>query len=96
MALNTKYANQLKSLLHEHDNLTHLQVKSYGSSLTIFSGDSTQRHNHARLTYLEENEWGLSFPRHNGRWENTPFVDEMNALVEMLISDFGAFLDPVF
>ena len=83
----------LETLLKQADGLGHLYVKKRGKSLTIASGDPP--HLHARLTSMGRDVWGLSLPRHTGRWERTPFVGTMEDVVGILISDFSFYLDDI-
>lgn len=97
MALEPEDAEDLEELLARHEQLGHLRVKRRGDSLTIYSGEPSDSHLHARLTHLGRGQWGLSLPRHTGRWERTPFMGTMEELVTTLISDLGfhlADLDP--
>jgi len=81
----------LEALLARHPDLAHLHVKKRGDSLTIASGDPP--HNHARITALERNLWGLSLPRHTGSWERTPFTGTMEEVIGTLTTDFRFYLD---
>lgn len=83
----------LEALLARHRALGHLCVKKRGNSLTIVSGDPP--HNHARITALGRDIWGLSLPRHTGRWERTPFVGTMEQVIDTLTTDFRFYLDNI-
>ncbi len=83
----------LEALLARHIDLAHLHVKKRGKSLTIASGDPP--HNHARITALGRDIWGLSFPRHTGRWERTPFVGTMQEVIDTLTTDFRFYLEDI-
>ena len=93
MALEPEDAEELEELLARHQQLSHLRVKKRGDSLTISSGDASDSHPHARLTHLGRGHWGLSLPRHTGRWERTPFMGTMDEVVATLISDLGFHLE---
>jgi len=93
MALETENVEDLEELLARHEHLSHLRVKKRGDSLTLFSGEQHDLHLHARLTHIGGNHWGLSLPRHNGRWERTPFTGTMRQLIDTLTSDFGFYLE---
>lgn len=93
MALDPEDAEELEELLARHDQLGHLRVKKRGDSLTIYSGEVSDSHLHARLTHLGRGHWGLSLPRHTGRWERTPFMGTMEEVVATLISDLGFYLE---
>jgi hypothetical protein len=86
------YHEKLKETLQQYEGLEHLHVKKYGKTLIIYSDDKHDAWNHARLTFLKRNLWGLSFPRHTGRWERTPIMGTMEDVVSALINDFGFYL----
>ena len=92
MALDTGDAEELKELLARDERLNHLCVKRRGDSLTMVSSLSSDIEKHARLTHLGRDQWGLSLPRHTGRWERTPFTGTMEALVGTLQTDFSWYL----
>jgi len=93
MALHPQDAQELEQILAEHDGLGHLWVKGRGQSLTIHSGDVADPHAHARITRLGKQPWGLSLPRHTGRWERTPFVGTMAEVIDTVITDFSFHLE---
>ena len=84
---------QLEQLIVEHGDLTHLSVKKYGKSLIVRSDTSQGQHKHARLTYLGGAQWGLSFPLHTGRWEQSPFTGSLPELWETLTTNFAFYLE---
>ncbi|MCP4591688.1 MAG: hypothetical protein GY842_13185 [bacterium] len=94
MAAGPKDLEELERLLSREEGLAHLRVKRRGDSLTICSGDQADEQKHARLTQLGRAAWGLSFPNHTGRWEQTPFVGPMKELVATLVGDFSFYLEP--
>ena len=85
--------DEVLRLLNRSEGLDHLCVKSHSGSITIWSGDKADEQTHARLTPLNRETWGLSFPHHSGRWEKTPFVGTMEEVVTILMSDFPFHLD---
>lgn len=93
MVLQFEDAKALEQMLTEHDGLGHLRVKKRGDSLTIHSGEVSDPHAHARLTHLGGQQWGLSLPRHTGRWERTPFVGTMSEVIDTLTDDFSFYLE---
>ena len=93
MKLDPEDAEDLEEELEKHDGLTHLRVKKRGDSLIIYSGAAKDAQNHARLTYLGGDDWGLSFPKHTGRWERTPFIGTMDEILDTLVSDFRCYLE---
>jgi len=93
MSLSPRDAVSLVSLL-EARGLTHLAVKKRGDSLTIYSESDGIADKRAKLTALGLGNWGLSLPRHTGRWEKTPFIGTMEELVALLFENFQWFLAP--
>lgn len=79
----------LRRLIASFDGLEHLRVKRRGKSLTLYSTDSAGTLNHARLTWLGGATWGLSLPRHTGRWEKTPFIGTLDDIVSILTQMLG-------
>ncbi len=93
MLVDSNDVEALEALLARHRSLGHLRVKKRGNSLTIVSGDPP--HKHARITALGRGIWGLSLPRHMGRWERTPFVGTMEQVIDTLTTDFRFYLDDI-
>ncbi len=73
----------------------HLRVRRRADLLTIESGSPRDPVPHARLRQVTVHLWRLEMPTHSGRWETTPFRDELTALLEMLVSDFSWALAPI-
>jgi hypothetical protein len=46
-----------------------------------------------RLEPLSGDQYGVSFHRHTGRWEPTPFTGELGRLASVLTTVFAAHLD---
>ena len=83
---------RLQRILKRHPGLSHLRVVRRGDSLSLVSGQGDEEQKHARLTSLGRNVWGLSLPRHTGRWERTPFVGPLDEIVDTLVRDLGFYL----
>jgi hypothetical protein len=88
------YVAQLQRQLASHAGLEHLRVKARGKDLFIYSDSSDGPENHAKLSARGRHQWGLSFPRHTGRWERTPFVGTIDELVLVLTQMLGWHLAP--
>lgn len=73
--------------------LAHLRVQKYGKSLTLLSGPDDDAQKHARFTHIAADSWGLSFPRHTGKWEKSPFTGTLDELVDTLVDNFPHYLD---
>jgi hypothetical protein len=88
-------AQTLQHLLKERDGLGHLQVRQRGKNVTIVTDVGTEDYPHARFTSLGGGVWGLSLPRHTGRWERTPVIGSLQDVTAVLVRDFGFYLtDP--
>ena len=46
-----------------------------------------------RLQPLSDNEYGLSFHHHTGRWERTPFTGDVVRLARVLTTEFEPYLE---
>jgi hypothetical protein len=94
MRLNELDVLRLESALKRYPSLSHLRVKKHGDALLLLSGKAREEQKHARLTALGKNVWGLSLPRHTGRWERTPFIGPLDQVLDTLITGFGFYLSP--
>ena len=93
MVVNQQDVEEVEDLLRRQEGFDHLRVNKRGDSITLYSGDGPNRQQHARLTHLEPTTWGLSFPRHTGRWERTPLIGSLEELVTTLVRDFSFHLE---
>lgn len=75
----------LEQWLQRDKALRHLHVKRRGTSLTFHNDDVE----HARLTLVGRDVWGLSLPRHTGRWEKTPFLGALDDVYGTLTGMLG-------
>jgi hypothetical protein len=87
-------ATQLQRKLAAYNGLEHLRVRRRGKALVIYSDTLDGTGNHAKLTALGGQQWGLSLPRPTGRWERTPFVGTLDELVATLTQMLGWHLAP--
>lgn len=83
----------LEQLIEHADGFDHLRVKKHGEHLILYSGSADDEQKHARLTHLHGDEWGLSFWKHTGRWEKTPFTGTIEDLFATLTENFPMFLE---
>jgi hypothetical protein len=84
----------LQDLLHRQ-GLMHLEVRKHGTRLFIESQFGEDRIQHARLTAQSRTRWALAFPDHRGRMQLTPYLDTLEALVELMTSQFAWMLEPL-
>ena len=83
----------LERLCASTEALAHIRVKKHGQSLMLMSGPEDTAQKHARFTHIASGLWGLSFPRHTGKWENTPFTGTLDELVDTLVTTFPFYLE---
>ena len=89
-----RHESELETLVEGTDGLEHLQVKTWGKHLILYSGKKPNFHNHARFTMLARNLWTLSLPDWNGRWDKTPFTGTLKDRFETLTQTLGWHLSP--
>ena len=77
-----------------YSDLDHLRVRRRGDLLTLESGLRDNPHRHARLRRVTVHLWQLDMPASSGRWNSTPFRDQLGALLEMLVEYFPWTLAP--
>ncbi len=81
--------------LAESPELRHIRVRMRADLLTLESGDPRNPVRHARLRRVSVHLWWLEMSTHTGRWEPTPFRDELTTLLEMLTDEFAWTLLPI-
>ena len=82
-------ADQLSRALHSRADYTHVTIKVQRGHLYVQVDDQDAI---ARLTPLGGGQYGLSFHRHTGRWEKTPFTGDLMHLVGVLTNEFSPYL----
>lgn len=82
-------AQELLALLRQHAGLEHLDVEVRGDAVIVFSLEEGEKWRRARFTWLGAGHYGLSLPRHTGRWEPTPFSGPLSEVVAVLVSKLG-------
>jgi len=94
--INPEALTTLKALLANRPELSHLSVRQRGRALTLFSQPAGEPEPipHVRFNLVAGGQWTLAFPRHTGRWEKTPFVDNLEVLFTTLVDQFGFLLAP--
>jgi hypothetical protein len=90
----TGHSDLVVRLLHAR-GLTHLRVRVRGPLVTIESGPADDPIPHARFRHETALQWQLEIATHTGRWEATPFRDELEPLVAALADTFGWVLTPI-
>lgn len=82
-------AEEVLARLRAHEGLEHLAVEVRGDAVIVFSQDDGEKLRRARFTWLGAGQYGLSLPRHTGRWEPTPFSGALPDVVDVLVSQLG-------
>lgn len=73
--------------------LTHLQVVKRGRHLAIYSTDGDgSKVNRARLTWVHGQTFALGIADPRGRWNETGETGSLDALLTVLIEQFGFIL----
>ena len=81
--------------LRQHENLNHIRVRKRGEMLILESGPAHDSVPHARLRRRELGIWALEMP-YRSRWEVTPFHDRAKeAVLDLLLENFGWTLMPL-
>ncbi len=81
-------AASAEAVLAQYPDLSHLRVRRRGDLLTLESGSAEDPRRHARLRRVIVHLWLLEMPAASGRWDPTPFRDQLKALLDMLIQSF--------
>ena len=79
----------------EHQELRHLRARRRGRVVTIESGPKGDVVPHARFRRDTVHLWFLELPTHKGRWELTPYRDQLEVLMEALETQFPWTLTPI-
>jgi hypothetical protein len=74
-------------------DLGHLRVRRRGDLLTLESGPPDCPRRHARFRRATVHLWCLEMPCSTG-WNTTPFRDQLEVLLEMLVQLFPWTLAP--
>lgn len=87
-------AHTVEVFFAKYPGLSHLWVRRRGDLLTLESGPRNDPHRHARLRRVTVHLWRLEMPAVPGRWNSTPFRDQLGVLLEMLVQKFPWTLAP--
>lgn len=77
-------ASALRRLLADRGIKLYRVVKR-GKALVVECGPDGDGDPDVRLSMIAPRSWRLDLMRHNGRWEQTPFVGDMAELVDTAI-----------
>ena len=78
----------------QHEELSHLRARRRGRVVTVESGPKEAVVRHARFRRDTVHLWMLEMPVRGGRWERTPYRDQLEALMELLQTRLGWTLAP--
>jgi hypothetical protein len=87
------HASRVESLLHQA-GADHIRTRKYGATVIAESGPESEPIRHFRLRRDTVSLWRLDMAGHSGRWERTPFRDNLDNLVTQVIEHFSWTLMP--
>jgi hypothetical protein len=76
------------------DEAHHLRVRRRGDLLTLESGPPENPRRHTRLRRVSVHLWRLEMPAASNRWNLTPFRDQLEVLLDLLVYQFPWTLAP--
>jgi hypothetical protein len=68
--------------------LSHLRARKYGATVIVESGPKDDPYKHFRVCRDTVHLWRLEMAGHSQRWEKTPFRDQLDTLVDLVIDSF--------
>lgn len=87
-------ATSAQDILHAA-GATHLRARKHGAAIVVESGPSNDPVKHFRVRRDTVHLWCLDMGSHTGRWERTPFRDNLKGLVRMVLEQFPWTLTPI-
>jgi antitoxin (DNA-binding transcriptional repressor) of toxin-antitoxin stability system len=81
--------DQLQQAVRAAGEYAHVVARVERSHLVVYAGDEEPV---ARLTPLGQAQYGLSFYRHDGRWERMPFSGAISEMATSLVDTLGPYL----
>ncbi len=87
------HADRVVRLLHKH-GVGHARARKYGAAVIVESGPDNEPTKHFRLRRDTVHLWLLDMADHRGRWERTPFRENLDNLVSMVVERFPWTLTP--
>lgn len=85
-------ADVAQARLRQHFEHENIHIKAHGSHLLIQMEVDGERDIVARLTWLDENTFGVAFRAHNKRWEPLPDQGTLDEVIAVVIENFGPYL----
>ena len=80
---------QLQQAVRAAGEYAHVVARVERGHLLIYAGDEEPV---ARLTPVGQAQYGLSFYRHDGRWERMPFTGAISEMATTLVDTLGPYL----
>lgn len=86
--------------LHEHftsiEGLGHLRARKRGRVVTVESGPPGDAVPHVRFRRDTVHLWLLEMPLRGGKWDRTPYRDQLGNLMAMVQEQFPWTLAPIY
>lgn len=80
---------QLQQAVRAAGEYAHVVVRVERGHLLVYAGDAAPV---ARVTPLGQGQYGLSFYRHDGKWEPMPFSGAISEMATTLVDTLGPYL----
>lgn len=77
----------VEKMLHT-GGFSHLRARKRGNAIIVESGPQSDPMKHLRLRRDSAQLWGLDIADHRDRWERTPYRQQLEDLVQLVIDDF--------
>ena len=81
------HPDTVEDFLHERGH-THLRARKRGAAVIVESGPKDDPIKHFRVRRDTVHLWMLDFADHRGKWERTPFRDQLQALLTQVVELF--------
>ncbi len=78
-----------------NEQLSHLRARRRGRVVTVESGPAKDAVRHARFRRDTRWLWLLEMPSKGGRWDRTPFRDQIENLMALIETEFPWTLVPI-
>jgi len=83
------HADLVRETFATYEGLDHLRVRRRGNLVTVESGPTQDPIPHARFRRVAVHIWVLEMATPTARWQPTGMRDQLKALLDALINDFG-------
>ena len=88
------HASRVQEILHAA-GATHLRTRKHGAAVIVESGPKDDPVKHFRVRRKAVHLWCLDMANHRGQWERTPFREQIEDLVLMVLEQFPWTLTPI-